>query len=105
METELIKTVKGETMEAIFNNCETFSVRNFKNLTLKSEGDYEPEVNYKYKIIIRHSENRTEWPFHVYINRLFDEEVFRVENLKTKTVIPVDGKSFLDILAIFKQPN
>lgn len=73
METTIFKTVKGSTMEAIFDNCETFSVRyyNAENIT---DENYNPESSYKYEIKIRHAENKG-------ANLLFENERFRVENL------------------------
>lgn len=73
METTINKTVKGATMEAIFNNCETFSVRHFigENIT---EETYNPQSNYRYEIRIRHAENTD-------ANVLFEEARFKQENL------------------------
>lgn len=76
METTIIKTVKGATMEVIFDDCKAFSVRHFKALDLESEESYNPENNYKYEITIRHAENKG-------ANLLFESERFAVENLRS----------------------
>jgi len=72
MTTTITKTVKGSTMEFIFDNCETFSVRHFKALDLVNEKDYNPENRYKYEITIRHAENKG-------ANLLFEEARFKHE--------------------------
>ena len=77
MQTTITKTVKGETMEAIFDNCETLSVRYFRALDLEDEKDYDPESRYKYEINIRHAENTD-------ANVLFEEARFKQENLTPK---------------------
>jgi hypothetical protein len=69
MQTTIIKTVKGAIMEALFDNCETFSVRHFRALNLQSEADYNAESNYKYEITIRHAEDTD-------ANVLFEEARF-----------------------------
>jgi len=74
METTIKKTVRSATMEAIFDNCDLFSVRSFKALDLKSEKDFDPEYRYKYEIRIRHAENTD-------ANVLFEEARFKHENL------------------------
>jgi hypothetical protein len=43
METTIKKTVKGATMESIFESCDLFSVQYFKALDLKNEKDYSPK--------------------------------------------------------------
>ena len=73
METLITKTVKGATMEAIFDNCETFSVKHFKALDLESEESYNPEHRYKYEINVRHADNKN-------ANVLFEEARFKHEN-------------------------
>ena len=72
METTIKKTVKGATMESLFESCDLFSVRYFKALNLKSEEDYNPESRYNYEIRIRHAENTD-------ANVLFEEARFKNE--------------------------
>lgn len=74
METKIIKTVKGATMEAMFESCKILSVRYYKALNLESEENYNPEKRYKYEINIRHAENTS-------ANILFEEARFQIENL------------------------
>ena len=74
METTIKKTVRGATMEAIFDKCETFSIRQFKAINLESESDYNPQSNYKYEILIRHAEDTD-------ANVLFEEARFKQEIL------------------------
>lgn len=57
METTINKTVKGSTMEQMFDNSTNFSVKYFKNMNLKAEDEWNPNKKYKYKILIRHDEN------------------------------------------------
>lgn len=89
METRLTKTVKGSTMEAMFNNCETFSIKHFKALDLPSEEEYDENYCYKYEFVMRHPENTG-------ANLLFENERFRIENLsepqKPKTMAQVTLK-------------
>lgn len=72
METTIRKTVKGATMEAIFNTPELLNVRYFKCLNLDSEDNFDPEYRYKYEIKIRHAENED-------ANVLFEEARFKNE--------------------------
>lgn len=74
METTIKKTVKGATMEALFDNCELFSVRYFE--MLDKLVDYDPEKRYKYEIKIRHAEGTD-------ANVLFEEARYKQEILKT----------------------
>ena len=74
METTIYKTVKGKTIESIFEECKSFSIRFFKALNLKNESDYQEEKKYKYEIKIRHAENTD-------ANVLFEEERFKREIL------------------------
>ena len=76
METTIKKTVKGSTMEAIFDNCQTFSVRQYHadNIT---DDNYNPKQNYSFTIRIRHAEETD-------ANVLFEEERFKREILKKK---------------------
>lgn len=77
METTIKKTVKGETMEAIFDNCETFSVRHF-NADNITEDNYNPKQNYSYTIRIRHAEETD-------ANVLFEDERFKREILAKRS--------------------
>ena len=72
MTTTIKKTVRGETMEAIFDNCTAFSVRHFIALDLGNPSEYNPKTNYKYEINIRHAENTD-------ANVLFENERFKTE--------------------------
>ncbi len=74
METTIFKTVKGSTMEAIFDNSETANVKYFKAIAPHDSG-YNPEEKYKYEITIRHPENTD-------ANVLFEEARFKAEILK-----------------------
>jgi hypothetical protein len=76
METTIKKTVKGSTMEAIFDNCQTFSVRQYHadNIT---EGNYNPKQSYSYTIRIRHAEDTD-------ANVLFEEARFKFEILEKR---------------------
>ncbi len=76
METTINKTVRGATMEAIFERCDLFSVRYFKALDLVEEKDFNHSTNYKYEIKIRHPEKTD-------ANVLFEEARFKQENLTT----------------------
>lgn len=79
METTIKKTVKGATMEALFNSCELFSVKYFENLTLKDNEEFNPAKNYRYKILLRHPENTD-------ANVLFEEARFQQEIVKADEV-------------------
>jgi hypothetical protein len=85
METTITKTVKGETMEAIFDNSETANVKYFKAIAPHDSG-YNPEEKYKYEITIRHPEGTD-------ANVIFEEARFRVENM---TVTPKKKKADID---------
>lgn len=74
METRIKKTVRGATMEAIFDKCETFSIKQYKALNLESESDYNPQSNYKYEILMRHAEDTD-------ANVLFEEARYKHEIL------------------------
>ena len=74
METTIYKTVKGSTMEAIFDNSETANVKYFKAIAAHDSG-YDPEEKYKYEIRVRHPENTD-------ANVLFEEARFKAEILK-----------------------
>ena len=78
METTIKKTVKGETMEALFDNSHLVNIKHFIALDLRSEKDYNPETRYKYLINVRHPENTD-------ANVLFEEARFKIENLTPKT--------------------
>ena len=67
METTITRTVKGELMESIFNDCNSFSVRFFTAKDLESEKDYDPKKSYFYEIKIRHAEETD-------AEKLFDAE-------------------------------
>jgi hypothetical protein len=56
METTIIKTVKGATMEQLFNDDANCNIRYYKALNLKNEKDYNPEEKYRFEILIRHTE-------------------------------------------------
>jgi len=73
METTIFKTVKGSTMEAIFDNSETANIKYFKAIAAHDSG-YDPEEKYKYEITIRHPENTD-------ANVLFEEARFKAEIL------------------------
>lgn len=78
METTINKTVKAATMDALFENCDTFSIRHFEAKDMDEE-NYSPESRYYYEIRIRHAEDTD-------ANVLFEEARFKEENLtKTKT--------------------
>lgn len=74
METTIKKTVRGETMEAIFDAPELVNVKHYKAINLEREKDYDPKSNYRYEIKIRHSDSTD-------ANVLFEEARFRIENL------------------------
>lgn len=74
METTILKTVRGETMEAIFDSPELVNVRYYVITNLESEKDYDPKSNYRYEITIRHPDNKD-------ANVLFEDARFRTENL------------------------
>ena len=76
METIIKKTVKGSTMEAIFESCQTFSVRQYHadNIT---DGNYNPKQNYSFTIRIRHNEDTD-------ANVLFEEARFEFEILEKR---------------------
>jgi len=71
MQTTITKTVKGSTMESIFDNCNLFSVRYFNAVNI-DENNYNPNKNYKYEITIRHAEDTD-------ANVLFEEARFKHE--------------------------
>lgn len=75
MQTTILKTVKGETMEKLFDNSNLINIRYFKAINLLNEEDYNPENRYKYEITIRHEEN-------VDVDVLFEEARFNKEILK-----------------------
>lgn len=75
METTIKKTVKGATMEALFENSEALNVKHFSALDLENEADYNPDSAYKYEILIRHPEGTD-------ANVLFEEARFKKENMK-----------------------
>ena len=77
METTIRKTVKGKTMETIFENSNTLNIKYFKALNLERGADYNPDTNYKYEITIRHADGKD-------VNVLFEEERFKVEVLNTE---------------------
>ena len=77
METTIRKTVKGKTMETIFENSNTLNIKYFKALNLERGADYNPDTNYKYEITIRHADGKD-------VNVLFEEERFKVEFLNTE---------------------
>ena len=74
METTILKTVRGETMEAIFDSPELVNVKYYVATNLESEKDYDPKSNYRYEITIRHPDNKD-------ANVLFEDARFRIENL------------------------
>lgn len=76
METTIKKTLRGATMEAIFDNCQTFSVRHFEGQNI-TEDNYNPKQNYLYTIRIRHAEETD-------ANVLFEEERFKREILEKR---------------------
>lgn len=76
METTIKKTLRGATMEAIFDNCQTFSVRYFEGQNI-TEDNYNPKQNYLYTIRIRHAEETD-------ANVLFEEERFKREILEKR---------------------
>jgi len=77
METTIFKTVKGATMEAIFDNSEAANVKYFKAIAAHDSG-YNPEEKYKYEITIRHPEGTD-------ANVLFEEARFKQEILQPMT--------------------
>lgn len=85
METTIKKTVKGATMEALFNSCELFSVKYFENLTLKDDEEFNPAKNYKYKIMLRHPEDTN-------ANVLFEEARFQQEIINTDVATHTAGQ-------------
>jgi len=72
METTIKKTVKGETMEAIFDN-DLLNIRHFSAPNITEE-NYNPKCKYKYEITIRHAEGTD-------ANVLFEEARFKQEIL------------------------
>jgi hypothetical protein len=96
METTISKTVKGATMESLFDNCELFSIRYFNSNEI-TEDEYNPENRYKYEIRIRHAEGTD-------ANVLFEEARFKEENGSPLPSAPEEGKlvtmldSLLDLL-------
>ena len=77
METTINKTVKASTMDALFESCDTFSIRHYEAKDM-IEDEYEPENKYSYEIRVRHAENTD-------ANVLFEQAVFKEENLKKTT--------------------
>jgi hypothetical protein len=77
METTIKKTVKGSTMEAIFDNCQTFSIRHFNADNITAD-KYNPKQNYSYTIRIRHAEDTD-------ANVLFEEARFKFEILEKRS--------------------
>ncbi len=77
MTTTIKKTVKGSTMEALFDNCKTFSIR-YYNAENIDEENYNPNRSYKYTIVIRHPENTG-------ANLLFESARFEHENLSSSS--------------------
>ena len=70
METTFTKKVKGGIIETIFDNStEDFSIRFFN--CLESVENWDENKTYKYKIIIRHSENTD-------ARKLLSEEIKRL---------------------------
>ncbi len=74
METTILKTVKGSTMEAIFDKSETINVKHYEAIGV-NDSNYDPEEKYKYEIRVRHPENTD-------ANVLFEEARFKAEILK-----------------------
>ncbi len=66
MESTIIKTLKGATMESLFDNSEIVHIKYFRALNLKSEDDFNPNSKYKYEIRVRHSETED-------VNLLFEK--------------------------------
>ena len=74
METRIIKTLKGSTMEKIFNNSNVLSVRHFEAPDM-DESKYNPDAKYKYNIVVRHAEDTD-------AKELFQSEINRIEKQK-----------------------
>lgn len=82
METTLTATLKGSTMEKIFDNSKILNVRHYKALDLKEEKDYKASKKYKYEILVRHSE-------HASPGTLLQQAIEEVENTKRKKIFLV----------------
>jgi len=76
METTIYPTVKGSTMEQVFDKAKNISIRQFTALNLKSESDYRPNKRYRYEVIARH-------PDGTYAMLLFNEAVRKIEGKQT----------------------
>ena len=59
METTVTATLKGATMEKIFESSKILNVKFFKATDLKEEKDYKASKKYKYEIMVRHGEHQS----------------------------------------------
>lgn len=71
METVIKKTVKGKTMEAVFDKTQIVNIRYFQALDIPEEG-YDEEKTYTFEIKIRHNEGESP-------KRLFNKAVKEIE--------------------------
>jgi hypothetical protein len=74
METTITKTVKGQTMEQLFDRSDLVNIKHYTAADLENENEYNPKTNYMYKILVRHPENTD-------ANVLFEEARFKIENM------------------------
>jgi len=75
---QIVKKVKGSTMDEIFENSSMLSVRWYEIIGYDDKKDWNPKTSYKFRIIVRHPEESD-------AKTLFNEEIERVETLcKTK---------------------
>ena len=83
METTIIKTVKGSTMEKIFNKSKVINVKNYEALNV-SDTMYKPSKKYQFEIRIRHAEDTD-------AEALFQTEIELFEKPKKEKIV----KTFL----------
>lgn len=74
MQTTFNATVKGWIMESIFDNCDSFLVKHYNNLSLKADEEFEDDKSYQYEISIRHNEGEK-------ARKIFEKEVKAREGL------------------------
>lgn len=83
METRFKKSIKGKIMESLFDNCDSFMVKFYNNLTLKEGDEFNEEKTYKYDILIRHSENTD-------AKKLLNEAIKNFDKIPATTTLPLE---------------
>jgi hypothetical protein len=57
METTLFKTVKGSTMENLFNSSSLLNIRHYRPVSdMVTDANYNQDDRYAYEIVVRHPE-------------------------------------------------